>query len=166
VDRPLAESAFLRRLDSWTGAQLVGRKGGDYAGIAIPYFGPGDRHVREYRFAALPADLIIARTSDQPLQVKENIALLMEALYEAVGLVVARWPVSGRTALSQGKWSNPAVLIFDLRHRQMDPLRKRPIDNKWWPADGKYFYFDKFLDNDAAIYRLRLSDRAIERGSV
>jgi multidrug efflux pump subunit AcrB len=36
----------------------------------------------------LPADLIIARTSDQPLQVKENIDLFMEALYEAILLVV------------------------------------------------------------------------------
>ncbi|MBV8115170.1 MAG: efflux RND transporter permease subunit, partial [Silvibacterium sp.] len=36
----------------------------------------------------LPDDLIIARTSDQPLQVKENIALFMDALYEAIALVV------------------------------------------------------------------------------
>ena len=37
---------------------------------------------------ALPPDLILARTSDQPLQVKENIELFMDALYEAVALVV------------------------------------------------------------------------------
>ncbi len=36
----------------------------------------------------LPADLIIVRTSDQPLQVKESVDLLMEALYEAIALVV------------------------------------------------------------------------------
>src|SRR5215813_1994822 len=40
--------------------------------------------VRSY----LPDDLIIARTSDQPLQVKENIDLFMGALYEAIILVV------------------------------------------------------------------------------
>src|SRR5215470_10503155 len=40
--------------------------------------------VRNY----LPEDLIIARTSDQPLQVKENINLFMGALYEAIFLVV------------------------------------------------------------------------------
>ena len=40
--------------------------------------------VRNY----LPEDLIIARTSDQPLQVKENIDLFMGALYEAIVLVV------------------------------------------------------------------------------
>jgi hypothetical protein len=57
VDRALAESAFLRRVDSWTGAQLVGRKGGDYTDIAIPYFAPGDRHVREYRLRRDHPDL-------------------------------------------------------------------------------------------------------------
>jgi multidrug efflux pump subunit AcrB len=36
----------------------------------------------------LPDDLVIARTSDQPLQVRENISLFMDALYEAIALVV------------------------------------------------------------------------------
>jgi multidrug efflux pump subunit AcrB len=36
----------------------------------------------------LPEDLILARTSDQPLQVEENIHLFMNSLYEAVILVV------------------------------------------------------------------------------
>src|SRR5262250_1061197 len=36
----------------------------------------------------LPADLMIVRTSDQPRQVKENIDLFMDALYEAIVLVV------------------------------------------------------------------------------
>src|SRR5215475_4063587 len=40
--------------------------------------------VRNY----LPDDLMITRTSDQPLQVKENIDLFMGALYEAIFLVV------------------------------------------------------------------------------
>ena len=49
IDCRLGEAARLRRVDSFTGAQLVGRRGGDYAGIAIPYFAPGSNHVREYR---------------------------------------------------------------------------------------------------------------------
>ena len=36
----------------------------------------------------LPADLILARTSDQPKQVKELVSLLMSSLYEAIALVV------------------------------------------------------------------------------
>ena len=38
--------------------------------------------------AYLPEDLIAVHTSDQPLQVKENIDLFMDALYEAIALVV------------------------------------------------------------------------------
>jgi multidrug efflux pump subunit AcrB len=36
----------------------------------------------------LPADLVMAHTSDQPLQVEENVHLFMSALYEAIALVV------------------------------------------------------------------------------
>lgn len=36
----------------------------------------------------LPHDLMIARTSDQPRQVEENVDLFMDALYEAIVLVV------------------------------------------------------------------------------
>ena len=49
MNRELAEAALLRRVDSFTAAQLVGRRGGDYSGIAIPYFSPGSPYVREYR---------------------------------------------------------------------------------------------------------------------
>jgi multidrug efflux pump subunit AcrB len=38
--------------------------------------------------AQLPADLVMARTSDQPRQVEENIHLFMGSLWEAVALVV------------------------------------------------------------------------------
>jgi multidrug efflux pump subunit AcrB len=36
----------------------------------------------------LPSDLIVARVSDQPQQVEENVELFMSSLYEAVALVV------------------------------------------------------------------------------
>jgi multidrug efflux pump subunit AcrB len=36
----------------------------------------------------LPPDLILARTSDQPVQVSENLSLFMKSLYEAIFLVV------------------------------------------------------------------------------
>jgi multidrug efflux pump subunit AcrB len=36
----------------------------------------------------LPDDLVLRRTSDQPLQVEENVDLFMKSLYEAIGIVV------------------------------------------------------------------------------
>jgi len=58
------------------------------SGEQIQKFGAAIEEKMKQVRAALPPDLVIARTSDQPLQVKENIDLFMEALYEAIGLVV------------------------------------------------------------------------------
>jgi len=50
IDPAAAECALLRPVDSVTGCQLVGRNGsGDYAGIGIPYFLPGETSHREIR---------------------------------------------------------------------------------------------------------------------
>jgi Domain of unknown function (DUF3854) len=49
IDRALADRAQLRRVDSLTGAQAVGRRAGNCAGILIPYFHPDSDRVREYR---------------------------------------------------------------------------------------------------------------------
>jgi multidrug efflux pump subunit AcrB len=57
-------------------------------GQQIDQFG---RHLTEKLDAVkpyLPNDLIMVHTSDQPVQVKEQIDLFMDALYEAIGLVV------------------------------------------------------------------------------
>jgi hypothetical protein len=57
IDRGLAERAQLRRADALTGAEVIGRKSGNYAGIIIPYFYPGSDQVREYRLRRDQPDL-------------------------------------------------------------------------------------------------------------
>jgi multidrug efflux pump subunit AcrB len=58
------------------------------AGQKIGEFGRAvDASLEELR-AQLPEDLVLARTSDQPLQVEENVHLFMGSLNEAVFLVV------------------------------------------------------------------------------
>jgi predicted P-loop ATPase len=57
IDRDLADRAGLRRVDSLTGGEVIGRKSGNYAGILIPYFRPGSDHVREYRLRRDQPDL-------------------------------------------------------------------------------------------------------------
>jgi multidrug efflux pump subunit AcrB len=58
----------------------AGMKIGDFAELV-------DSRLADLR-AQLPADLVMARTSDQPRQVEENIHLFMGSLWEAVALVV------------------------------------------------------------------------------
>jgi hypothetical protein len=57
IDRALAIHAGLRRVDSLTGTQMIGRKSGNYSGIVIPYFYPGSAHVRDYRLRRDRPDL-------------------------------------------------------------------------------------------------------------
>ncbi len=58
------------------------------AGEQIGAFGEAvDANLADLR-RRLPADLVMARTSDQPLQVTENVHLFMSSLWEAIALVV------------------------------------------------------------------------------
>ena len=58
IDPETARRAGLRRVDSLTGGEIVGRRGGgDYSGILIPYFLPGSDQVRDYRLRRDHPDL-------------------------------------------------------------------------------------------------------------
>jgi hypothetical protein len=54
IDPEWAMRAQLRRVDSLTAGEIVGRRGGDYSGILIPYFLPGSDQVRDYRLRRHP----------------------------------------------------------------------------------------------------------------
>jgi multidrug efflux pump subunit AcrB len=56
----------------------------------------------------LPEDVVIARTSDQPRQVSENVELFMSSLYEAVGLVVLV------ALVGFWEWRSAAVLALSI----------------------------------------------------
>src|SRR5260370_27103093 len=53
IDPEMARRAGLRRVDSLTGGEIVGRRGGgDYSGMLIPSFLPGPDQLRDYRLRA------------------------------------------------------------------------------------------------------------------
>ena len=83
------------------------------------------------------------------------------------GLGAPRWSPDRRfvvaTALSADKWRVPGVMIFDFRTGKWAGFENDPIDNKAFSADGRYYYFDKYANNDPAIFRIRMSDRQLER---
>ncbi len=60
IDRETADAARIRRVDATEGPQLVGRRdrhGSSLAGLAIPYFRPGETTVREIRLRRDSPDL-------------------------------------------------------------------------------------------------------------
>jgi multidrug efflux pump subunit AcrB len=57
-------------------------------GAQIDKFGADVDAALDALRSRLPEDLVIAHTSDQPRQVRENLDLLMHSLYEAIALVI------------------------------------------------------------------------------
>lgn len=58
------------------------------SGSQVAQFGEAVDAALDEEHHRLPADLVIARTSDQPQQVSESVALFNNSLYEAIALVV------------------------------------------------------------------------------
>jgi hypothetical protein len=49
ITRELADAAMLRRVDAYAGAEIIGQKGRDCAGVLFPYYPPGEQHPVNYR---------------------------------------------------------------------------------------------------------------------
>jgi multidrug efflux pump subunit AcrB len=87
---PAFLNTFTRRLPDgrWERTRAITLAVQMRSGLQIERFGRDvDAALADLR-TRLPEDLVLARTSDQPLQVRENIDLFMSSLWEAVFLVV------------------------------------------------------------------------------
>ncbi len=88
------------------------------SGQQIDLFG---QHVNEKLDALapyLPSDLVIVATSSQPVQVKEQIDLFMDALYEAIGLVVIV------SLLGFWEWRSALLMALSIPDHAGDDLRR------------------------------------------
>jgi multidrug efflux pump subunit AcrB len=81
---------YLSRQDNgaWRRARSVTLSLQMRSGEQIAAFGAGVNAALASLGTAIPSDLVIARPSDQALQVDENVSLFMRSLYEAIALVV------------------------------------------------------------------------------
>jgi len=78
------------------------------SGMQIGAFGKAvDAAIADAR-QLMPEDLVVARTSDQPRQVSENVDLFMTSLYEAVALVVFI------ALIGFWEWRSAAVLALSI----------------------------------------------------
>jgi Tol biopolymer transport system component len=55
------------------------------------------------------------------------------------------------------------LMLFDFALKKWSELAKMNVGFTDWSSDGKYLYFDTGLSDNPGVYRLRLSDRKIER---
>jgi len=77
-------------------------------------------------------------------------------------LFAPRWSPDGRyiAAITDDSLK---LMLFDRVNQQWQDLVSLPIGNPSWSHDGQYLYFDTTLTDDAAFFRVRVSDHKLER---
>lgn len=82
------------------------------------------------------------------------------------GLWTARACPTGRYVAATTR-DNSKLVLYDMQTARLTGLAAFPNskvgDNPTWSKDGKFIYIDAPLASDAAIYRIRIADKHIER---
>jgi len=60
-------------------------------------------------------------------------------------------------------WDEKGLMLFDVTAQKWTELIRMPIGYPSWSHNGQYLYFDSFFSEDPAYYRIRISDRKLER---
>jgi len=55
------------------------------------------------------------------------------------------------------------LMLYDLATQRWTELVRMPVGYPSWSHNGQYIYFDSILSEDPAFYRVRISDRKLER---
>jgi Tol biopolymer transport system component/DNA-binding winged helix-turn-helix (wHTH) protein len=73
-----------------------------------------------------------------------------------------RWSPDGRY-IAAITTDSQALTLFDRTNQQWTELARMGIGFPSWSHDGQYLYFDSILTEDPAFFRVRISDRQLER---
>src|SRR5216684_6318149 len=78
------------------------------------------------------------------------------------GLFSPRWSPNGRYVAAITVDSLGSML-FDFTTQKWTELAKMFVGYPNWSRDARYVYFDGILENEEGYYRIRISDRKLER---
>ena len=81
---------------------------------------------------------------------------------DSAGLFSPRWSPDGRQIAALRADPSEALMLYDSGRQKWEELRKSAAFPNW-SRDGRYIYFDDPYRDDPAIYRVRISDRRLER---
>ena len=85
----------------------------------------------------------------------------VSAVVGSDGIFSPHWSPDGHY-LAAIRGAGEALMLFDFQNQKWLELAHMPVTFPNWSRDGRYVYFHSF-GKDAAIYRVRVSDRKLER---
>jgi Tol biopolymer transport system component len=74
----------------------------------------------------------------------------------------ARWSPDGHHLAALRADSTETLMLFDFETRKWEELAKSAAYPNW-SRDGRYIYFEDPYTNEPALYRVRISDRKVEK---
>jgi Tol biopolymer transport system component/DNA-binding winged helix-turn-helix (wHTH) protein len=78
------------------------------------------------------------------------------------GFFSPRWSPDGRYVAAMPIGAK-ALVVFDFTTQRWAQLFDQPASFPYWSRDTRFIYFRRWVKGDPAIYRLRMSDRKLER---
>jgi Tol biopolymer transport system component/DNA-binding winged helix-turn-helix (wHTH) protein len=81
---------------------------------------------------------------------------------ESTGYFFPRWSPDGRFLLAQHS-GDLHLYLFDLSSEKWRPLTEVPAAYPNWSHDSKYVYFRSGAPDSSAVFRVALTDRAVEK---
>ena len=113
--------------------------------------------------------LALGLTSESARGTKANALHLIDLktrqvtdLPDSAGLFSPRWSPDGRYILAMTD-DYLKIALFDVASRKWEDLIAARAGYPEWSKDGKYVYYSNPFDNQTPFYRVRVSDRKLER---
>jgi Tol biopolymer transport system component len=108
-----------------------------------------------------PPDFLAEPAIPKAIHVLDLRTKQLSTLPDSNGLFSCRWSPSGRYVAAM-PLNQARLLLFDFSTRTWSELgRFKTVHNPVWSRDERFLYFE--VVDDVGIYRLRVSDRAVER---
>lgn len=100
---------------------------------------------------------IAAQTADRPVRLAEQPTLPTPA--------AAAESRDGRYLTASWHWGKPdeTLRLYDFNNRKWEELAAVHDHYREWSHDGRYLYFDSSAEKVPGVFRVRISDRKVER---
>ena len=108
-----------------------------------------------------PPDYLAEASVPKAIHLLDLKSRKLSTLPDSDGLFAPRWSPSGRYVAAL-TLNQSTLLLFDFITRTWTELgRFKTVHNPVWSRDERFLYFE--VVDEATIYRIRVSDRAVER---